>query len=73
MEAVAMARFAVNKSVVRLRHDQLGALPPSLAETLPHLPGIQTGKSCAVVCSGNTCLPPVMDIEQLLANLNQSL
>ncbi len=73
LEAVAMARFAVNKSVIRLRHDQLGALPPALAETLPHLPGIQAGKSCAVICSGNACLPPVTDIQQLLASLNHSL
>ena len=38
LEAVALARYAVNKSVVRLRRDQLDALPPMLAETLPHLP-----------------------------------
>jgi len=73
LEAVAMARFAVNKSVIRLRHDQLGALPPTLAETLPHLPGIQTGKSCAVVCSGNVCLPPVTDMEHLITSLNEAL
>ena len=54
LEAVAMARFAVNKSVIRLRHNQLGALPPTLAETLPHLPGIAAGGSCAVVCSGQS-------------------
>ncbi|HEY0306584.1 MAG TPA: thioredoxin domain-containing protein [Acidobacteriaceae bacterium] len=73
LEAVAMARFAVNKSVIRLRRDQLGSLPPALAETLPHLPGIETGKSCAVVCSGNTCMPPVTAIEELMEALNQAL
>jgi uncharacterized protein YyaL (SSP411 family) len=73
LEAVAMARFAINKSVICLRHDQLGALPPALAETLPHLPGIAKGKSCAVVCSGSACLPPVTNIEQLLASLNEAL
>jgi len=73
LEAVAMARFAVNKSVIRLRRDQLGSLPPTLAETLPHLPGIETGKSCAVVCSGNTCMPPVTAIEELMEALNQAL
>ncbi len=61
LEAVAMARFAINKSVVRLRLDQLAALPPSLAETLPHLPGVADGKSFAVVCSGSACLPPVTE------------
>ncbi|HXB61594.1 MAG TPA: thioredoxin domain-containing protein [Acidobacteriaceae bacterium] len=77
LEAVAMARFAINKSVVRLRFDQLGALPPSLAETLPYLPGVAEGhlprKSFAAVCSGSACLPPVTSIEQLLASLNEAL
>jgi len=73
LEAVAMARFAVNKSVIRLRRDQLRALPPMLAETLPHLPELATGRSCAVVCTGNTCLPPVTAIEDLMAALNQAL
>jgi len=73
LEAVAMARFAVNKSVIRLRHDQLGSLPPTLAETLPHLPGIAAGGSCAVVCSGNACLPPVSELEQLISSLNEAL
>jgi uncharacterized protein YyaL (SSP411 family) len=73
LEAVAMARFAVNKSVVRLSYAQLRALPPALAETLPHLPGIETGKSCAVVCSGYTCLPPVTELPELLARLNEAL
>ena len=40
LEAVALARYAVNKSVIRLRRDQLASLPPMLAETLPHLPGL---------------------------------
>lgn len=73
LEAVAMARFAVNKSVIRLRHDQLNALPPALAETLPYLPGIAKGKSCAVVCSGSACLPPVTKLEELLTQLNEAL
>jgi hypothetical protein len=38
LAAAAMAKYAVNKSVVRLRRGQLGALPPALAETLPFLP-----------------------------------
>jgi hypothetical protein len=73
LEAVAMARFAINKSVIRLRDDQLNALPPALAETLPHLPGIAKGKSCAVVCSGSACLPPVTKLEELLTQLNEAL
>src|SRR5205085_6933814 len=34
LEAVALARYAVNKSVIRFRREQLSALPRALAETL---------------------------------------
>jgi uncharacterized protein YyaL (SSP411 family) len=67
LAAIAMAKYAVNKSVIRLRKEQLGALPPALAETLPHLPA--TEGSVAVVCRGNTCLPPIESGEELLAAL----
>ncbi len=70
MEAISMARFAVNKCVIRLRPEQLGELPPALAETLPHLPGVGDGRTMAVVCSGNTCQPPVSTAEELMAMLN---
>jgi uncharacterized protein YyaL (SSP411 family) len=73
LEAVAMARYAVNKSVIRLRRDQLGALPPALAETLPHLPGLKGEGSFAVVCSGKGCLPPVSTVDELIEAMNQSL
>ena len=72
LEAVALARYAVNKSVIRLRRDQLADLPPALAETLPHLPGKVEG-SFAVVCSGNGCLPPVKRVDELIEAMNQSL
>jgi uncharacterized protein YyaL (SSP411 family) len=73
LEAVAMARYAVNKSVIRLRMDQLGALPPALAETLPHLPGLKDGVSVAVVCSEKGCLPPVSKVDELIEAMNRSL
>jgi uncharacterized protein len=73
LEAVALARYAVNKSVIRLRKDQLGALPPALAETLPHLPGLQGEGSFAVVCSAGGCLPPVSTVDELIDALNRSL
>ena len=60
LEATAIAGFAVNKSVIRVGHD----LPPSLAETLPNLPSVEG--SYAVVCKGNTCLPPVQSVDALL-------
>ncbi|GGG84898.1 thioredoxin domain-containing protein [Edaphobacter dinghuensis] len=72
LEAVALARYAVNKSVVRLRKEQLSALPPALAETLPHLPGIKDG-SVAVICTGRGCLPPVRTVDELIAAMNQAL
>ena len=71
LEAVALARYAVNKSVVRLRKEQLSALPPALAETLPHLPGL--GGSVAVICTGRGCLPPVRTADELIAAMNQTL
>jgi uncharacterized protein YyaL (SSP411 family) len=67
LAVAAMARYAVNKSVIRLRREQLGALPPALAETLPHLPSAEG--SVAVVCKGNACLPPVSNVEGLVAAL----
>jgi uncharacterized protein len=76
LEAIALGRFAVNKSVVRLKPAQTGTahpglLPPGLAETLPHLPKV--AGSFAVVCSGNTCQPPVQTIEELTEILTRSL
>ena len=73
MEAIALARFAVNKSVIRLRVEQLRDLPPALAATLPHVPGVQGGQTVAVLCSGGTCRPPVRTAEDLLELLNASL
>jgi uncharacterized protein YyaL (SSP411 family) len=67
LAAAALEPYAVNKSVVRLKRGQLGALPPALAETLPFLP--ETHASVAVVCRGNTCLPPVSSVQELTAVL----
>ena len=71
LAATAMARYAVNKSVVRLRRDQLDRLPPALAETLPHLPGMSG--SLAVICTSRGCLPPVRTVDELIAAMNKSL
>jgi uncharacterized protein YyaL (SSP411 family) len=73
LEAVALARYAVNKSVIRLRRDQLAELPPALAETLPHLPGLKGEGSFAVVCNGKGCLPPVSTVDELIDAMNRSL
>lgn len=72
LAATATARFLINKSVVRLRPEQLSSLPPALAETLPHVPGIGEG-SMAVVCKGFACFPPIRDPEQLGSMLQTEL
>jgi len=69
LESAALARYAVNKAVIRLRYDQLGSLPPALAETLPGLPSTKSRGSFALVCKGNHCLPPIHDVEGLLSAL----
>jgi uncharacterized protein YyaL (SSP411 family) len=72
LAASAMRGYAVNKSVIRLRREQIvpepGALPPVLAETLPHLP--HGDGSVAIVCQGRACLPPISDPAELLARLS---
>ena len=61
LERAALTGYKVNKSVVRLR--EVGALPLSLAKTIPHLPR-QDG-SFAVVCWGFSCGLPVRSVEGL--------
>ncbi len=70
LETAALARFAVNKTVIRLRRDQVATLPKMPAETLPHLPELRAQGSFAVVCSGNSCQPPVRDVDSLIEALN---
>jgi uncharacterized protein YyaL (SSP411 family) len=73
LAAMATARYAVNKSVIRLDRGQVTAanLPPVLAETLPALPLLTNPASFAVVCRGNTCQPPTSDAEELLKELSR--
>jgi uncharacterized protein YyaL (SSP411 family) len=67
LQAAAVAPCAFNKSTLRLAADQAVAqnLPPALAATLPHLPGLGAGKSFAVLCSGSACQPPIFDAAEL--------
>ena len=73
LEAAATARFAVNKSVIRLTHAQATAenLPPMLAESIPFLPQLQSGSPVAVVCRGVQCLPPVSTTDELSTALGE--
>ena len=70
--AAALAPFALNKSVVRLREMPARAnLPPALAETIANLP-VAT-QPAAIVCSNFTCRPPVSDPDELARILRESL
>jgi uncharacterized protein YyaL (SSP411 family) len=71
LEAAAHRVFRFSKSVLRVTPEtpQLH-LTGALKETLPHLPA---GKRLAIVCSGNTCLPPTSDPEQLIALLENGI
>jgi uncharacterized protein YyaL (SSP411 family) len=71
--SAANAGFAFNKTVLRLAANEVVAqnLPPSLAETIPNVPGVQTGNAGAVVCSNFTCQPPVSEPEKLTQLLRE--
>jgi uncharacterized protein YyaL (SSP411 family) len=75
LEAAAMFRYAANKSVVRLRAEQIEKreIPPALCETLPNLPEEWRGKTYALVCSGASCLPPISDEEELMKTLGDAV
>jgi len=68
LAAAALRPFAASKSVAKVK--DLNVLPPALAETLPHLP--KKDGSVAVVCRGNSCLPPVETIEELQKVVSQA-
>jgi hypothetical protein len=76
LEAAAVARFAINKTVISISPSRIdaGGIPEALAESL-----LEEGKFCvpvppgaeafALVCRGRTCLPPITDVEALLEAL----
>jgi uncharacterized protein YyaL (SSP411 family) len=67
LEAAAHSVFRLGKSVLRVTPGtNLTNLAGALKETLPHLPA---DKAIAVVCAGQTCLPPTSDPELLTALL----
>jgi uncharacterized protein YyaL (SSP411 family) len=73
--AAAVARFAFNKSTLRLAASQVVAenLPPALAATIPNLPELGSRKSLAVLCSGSACQPSVSDGAELRRALEKAL
>ncbi len=71
LEALAVARFAVNKTVMRIDPARLlaGEVPEVLAETLLQVPPPSGASAWAMVCRGRTCLPPITDDDALLKAL----
>jgi len=69
--ASAVAPLAYSKTVIRLKQNQAVAenLPPALAQTIPQLPAVREGRSCAVLCSGSSCQPPAFSVDELLKHL----
>jgi uncharacterized protein YyaL (SSP411 family) len=71
LEAAAHCVFRFGKSVIRITPGvTLTHLAGALKETLPHLPA---ERPLAVVCSGQTCLPPTSDPSQLIALLENGV
>jgi uncharacterized protein YyaL (SSP411 family) len=67
LERAALSRSSLTKAILRVpisRATQQN-LPPSLSETIPNLPAVRDGKTCAVVCSNFACQPPLSEPEQL--------
>jgi uncharacterized protein YyaL (SSP411 family) len=73
--AIAASFFGLDNSILKLPANEAVAqnLPPSLAETIPHLTGVTKGKSAAVLCYGVSCQPPIFDPEQLRQSLARGL
>jgi uncharacterized protein YyaL (SSP411 family) len=73
LEATAVARFAVNKTVMRIPPALLVAdrLPEALADILPHVPPPAGAAAWALVCTGRSCRPPITDPEELLEALGR--
>jgi uncharacterized protein YyaL (SSP411 family) len=71
LEATAIARFAVNKTVLRIMPAQIvpGELPEAIAEALLSTPAPLGDEAWALVCLGRTCLLPITNPEALLEAL----
>ena len=73
LEAMAVARYAVNKTVTCIDPSRLtsGGIPDALAEMLLKVPTPESASVWAMVCRGRTCLPPIADPEELLKVLSE--
>src|ERR1039457_3544153 len=75
LEATAVARFAINKPVMRIAPHRLvpGGIPEALADTLLRVPAPAGAEAWALVCRNRTCLPPIIDAEALLEALGPAV
>jgi uncharacterized protein len=73
LEAMAVARYAVNKAVMRIGPFRVtpGGIPEALAETLLNVRAPEGKDVFAIVCRSRTCLPPITDAEELLKALEE--
>jgi uncharacterized protein YyaL (SSP411 family) len=71
LRAAAVSSFNFGKTVLALDASKAVPqdLPPSLAETISHVPAIKEGKTVAIVCMGFSCQPPIADPEELSRKL----
>jgi uncharacterized protein len=71
LQEAANSVYRFGKTVLRVKAGTpLEYLPLALRETLPHLPA---GKAMALVCFGNTCMPPTHEPERLKAILENGV
>jgi uncharacterized protein len=71
LEAAANGVFRLGKAVLRIAPESsLEHLPAALKQSLPHL---VREKAAALVCAGNTCLPPTDDPEELRRILRKGI
>jgi len=75
LRTAAVERFAFSKATLQLKTSQAMArnLPPALANTIPNLSQLNSGKSFAVICSASACQPPVFSAEELRKTLAEAL
>ena len=71
LEAMAVARYGVNKTVMRVAPFRLvpGGIPDALAEMLLEAPKPKDTEVYTIVCRGRTCLPAITNAEELLKAL----
>jgi uncharacterized protein YyaL (SSP411 family) len=71
LEAMAVARYGVNKTVMRVAPFRLvpGGVPDALAEMLLQVPKPKDSAVYTLICRGRACLPPITDAEELLQAL----